>query len=90
LVRGTRIDLSLKEDMSEFLEEKKLKELKELIKRHSEFIGYSITLHVEKSEEKEFSDNEDADKKKIEDNSEDKIDEVNDNAEKKKKNKKKV
>jgi molecular chaperone HtpG len=83
LIRGSRLDLYLKEDMSEFLEDKKLKEL---IKRHSEFIGYPITLYVEKSEEKDVTDEEDeaaAEKK----DDEDAIEEVKD-ADKKKKKKK--
>jgi molecular chaperone HtpG len=81
LIRGSRLDLYLKEDMSEFLEDKKLREL---IKRHSEFIGYPITLYVEKSEEKEVSDDEDAPEKPADD---DEIEEVKD-ADKKKKKKK--
>ena len=36
LGRGTRIVLHLKEDMSEYLEERRLKDL---VKKHSEFIG---------------------------------------------------
>ena len=84
LVRGTRIDLYLKEDMGEFLEEKKLKEL---IKKHSEFIGYPIYLWVEKTKEEEVSDDEDEKKEE----GEDKIEEVEDESEKKeKKEKKKV
>ena len=39
--RGTRITLVLKEDMKEYLEEKRLKDL---IKKHSEFIGFTLQL----------------------------------------------
>merc|ERR1711881_758023 len=53
--RGTKIILSLKEDQSEFLEERRLKDL---VKKHSEFIGFPIELYVEKSSEKEVTDSE--------------------------------
>merc|ERR1712072_106535 len=56
LSRGTKIMLSLKSDNLEFAEEKKLKDL---IKKHSEFISFPIELHVEKTTEKEISDDED-------------------------------
>ena len=39
----------MKEDQSEFLEERRLKDL---VKKHSEFIGFPIELYVEKSKEK--------------------------------------
>merc|ERR1711959_342072 len=53
LGRGTKITLTLKEDMLEYLEERKLKDL---VKKHSEFIGFPIRLWVEKTEEKEVTD----------------------------------
>merc|ERR1712146_78604 len=55
LTRGTKIILGLKSDNLEFVEEKKLKDL---IKKHSEFISFPIELHVEKTTEKEISEDE--------------------------------
>ena len=49
LTRGTKIILKLKDDQLEFLEERKLKEL---VKKHSEFIGFPIELYCEKKEDK--------------------------------------
>jgi len=86
MTRGTRIVLHLKKDQYDYLEEKKLKDL---VKKHSEFIGYPINLWTEKSEEKEVEeDDEEEDKDegkdpKVEDDTEDKKD-------KKKKKKKTV
>jgi molecular chaperone HtpG len=48
LKRGTRISLHLKEDQHEFLE---IQTIKDLVKTHSEFINYPISLMVEKERE---------------------------------------
>ncbi len=61
--RGSAIVLSLKADNVEFLEEKKLKDL---VKKHSEFISFPIHLQVEETTEKEISDDEDEEKKEDE------------------------
>merc|ERR1719235_1403745 len=45
----------LKEDMKDYLNERTLKDL---VKKHSEFIGFPIKLYVEKTEEKEVTDDE--------------------------------
>ncbi len=85
LGRGTKIVLHLKEDQLEYLEERKLKDL---VKKHSEFISYPISLWTEKTTEKEVSDDEDDDKED-KDDEEGKIEEVNDDEEKDKAKKKK-
>merc|ERR1712137_473885 len=69
--RGTKIVLHMKEDQTEFLEEKKVKEI---VKKHSQFIGYPIRLLVQKGRSKEVSDDE-ADEEKKEGEEEKKEDE---------------
>merc|ERR1712080_466730 len=61
--RGTRIVLHLKEDQADYLDDKKIKDI---VKKHSQFIGYPIRLMVEKEREKEVSDDEEEEEKKDE------------------------
>uniref|UniRef100_M4EJF8 Histidine kinase/HSP90-like ATPase domain-containing protein n=1 Tax=Brassica campestris TaxID=3711 RepID=M4EJF8_BRACM len=84
LGRGTKMVLHLKEDQLEYLEERRLKDL---VKKHSEFISYPISLWIEKTIEKEISDDEDEEEKKDE---EGKVEEVDEEKEKEEKKKKKI
>eukprot|EP00614_Pseudopedinella_elastica_P005872 CAMPEP_0172591106 /NCGR_PEP_ID=MMETSP1068-20121228/9758_1 /TAXON_ID=35684 /ORGANISM="Pseudopedinella elastica, Strain CCMP716" /LENGTH=715 /DNA_ID=CAMNT_0013387329 /DNA_START=93 /DNA_END=2240 /DNA_ORIENTATION=+ len=89
--RGTRICLQLKEDMKEYLEERRIKDL---VKKHSEFIGFPIKLYTEKTTEKEVDDDdeeEEEDKEKKEDDEDGpQIEDVSEEDDKKEKKKKTI
>jgi len=92
LGRGTKIILHMKEDQLDYADEKKVEEI---TKKHSQFIGYPISLQMQKTRDKEVSDDEDDEKKddeeaKDEDDDAPKVEDVEDEEKDGEKKKKKI
>jgi len=83
--RGSKIVLYMKEDQAEFIEEKKVKEV---VKKHSQFIGYPIKMLCQKEREKEVSDDE-AEPEEPKEGEEPKIEDIGEDADAEKKDEKK-
>ena len=80
------------QDQQEYLEERRLKDL---VKKHSEFISYPISIWHERTVEKEVSDDEEEEEEETKkegegEEEEGKVEEVDDDAEKKEKKPKKT
>jgi molecular chaperone HtpG len=88
LGRGSKIILHLKDEQMDYLQESRIKEV---VRKHSEFISYPIYLHVLKETETEVPDEEAEESKEEEgDEKKPKVEEVDEEEEKKEKKTKTV
>jgi len=85
LGRGSKVILHMKEEQSDFLKERTVKDL---VKKHSQFIQYPINLQITKEEEVD-DDTDEAKKEDKKEGDEPKVEEVDEEDEKKEKEKKK-
>ncbi|KAJ5512909.1 Heat shock protein Hsp90 N-terminal [Penicillium fimorum] len=87
LGRGSKIILHLKDEQLDYLNEARIKEV---VRKHSEFISYPIYLHVLKETETEVPDEEAEETKEEDDEKKPKVEEVDDEEEEKKEKKTKT
>ncbi|KAJ5775917.1 uncharacterized protein N7511_000928 [Penicillium nucicola] len=87
LGRGSKIILHLKDEQMDYLNEARIKEV---VRKHSEFISYPIYLHVLKETETEVPDEEAEESKEEDDEKKPKVEEVDEDEEKKEKKTKTV
>ena len=73
LKRGTKIVLHLKDDMKDYLQDNTLKNL---VKKQSEFIGFPIYLHVEKTREEEVEESDVVEGENVEEDEKPKVEDV--------------
>ena len=73
LARGTQIVLHMKEDMKDYLQESKIRDL---IKKHSEFTDFPIQLMIEKEIENEIIDDENEGEEQIDEKKTKKVKEI--------------